>query len=86
MKKYKTLCGKLDVKEIERETEKMVFFSNGQREHKRSSWQNYFDTWEEAKQFLIDEAKLKVRHAQSRLDSCKAKLKLINDLKKPKND
>lgn len=43
--------------EIVRETEHMVVYvsSNGkeQRERKRSEYRNYFDTWQDAKDFLL---------------------------------
>jgi len=57
MIKYVTVFG-IDIQEQEiiRETEHMVVYKtlNGQerREKKRGEYKNYFDTWQEAKDFL----------------------------------
>jgi len=41
--------------ECERETETSVWIRGG-RQLKRTSFINFFDTWEDAKQFLLDKA------------------------------
>lgn len=52
--------------EIERETESSVWI-NGRKHSKRSSWDNYFPTREEAKDFLFKDACEKVEKADKKL-------------------
>ena len=59
MKKYRTWYNQ-EIEEVEviRETEKYVIMNAGQRgerrDAKRSGSMNYFDTWQEANEFLIN--------------------------------
>lgn len=65
MKKFKTRGFRPSIQEIEvyKETEASVWF-NGRRYSKRTSYDNYFDTWDEAFAFLIDEAAISVARYQ----------------------
>lgn len=56
--------------EIEKETESSVWI-NGCRRAKISTYENYFDSWDDAKQFLMD-------HAQKRVDSLRLQLERAN--------
>jgi hypothetical protein len=82
MIKYRTAFGQITEIEVEKETEKFVILKQAgmtgkpRREAKRSDWQNYHDSWEDAKTFLINEAKQKVSMAESVL--LKAKNHLQN--------
>jgi hypothetical protein len=66
--------------EIQKETEKMVVLMNGQRELKKSSYEQYFDSWDEAKQFLVSKAESKLTYAISSLESAQKELERIKQL------
>ena len=51
-----------------------------QREAKRSNYQNYFDTFTEAKAFLMSQCDGQIASYQSSLDSIKARKQKINNL------
>lgn len=75
--------------EVERETEKCVWVKRwgsqtASRRNKMSDYECYFDSFDEAKAYLVDAAKRKVTAAEARLQSLKAELKKANDLKRVK--
>lgn len=79
MIRYKVSIGFLKIKKVEiiRETVACVFLpSEGRRkerkELKRSDYNNYFDTFNKAKDFLLNNQKLKVDHAKERLSTIEA--------------
>ena len=87
MKKYMTAsCTKEKIKlvEVDRETESSVWV-NGRRSPKLSGYTNYFDTWLEAKSFLLSEAAADVVNAKSKLDHYKSKLQEIEALRETPN-
>ena len=95
MKKYRTneyaWRDLIEEVEITRETEKQVVVSvvlnsgkvREDRSAKKSSSVNYFDTWEEAKLYLLERAESKVTHARRELDKANSHLGNIKGLKKP---
>lgn len=83
MLKYKTGgCGNklIESVEIDRETESSVFIGKN-RNAKRSSWHNYFDTWDDAKSFLLKNAEDEAAGARIRLEYANSKLGNIKGLK-----
>jgi tRNA(Phe) wybutosine-synthesizing methylase Tyw3 len=64
--------------ELERETEKS-YWSNGLRKLKESDGEKLFDTYEEAKSFLIKKQEDRIRRAQANLN------RLRNELEELKN-
>ncbi len=88
MIKYTTkMLNKIEEVEVARETEKSIFIINNHgkeiRESKRSSWKNYFDTWEETKDFIVSNATSEVNQARQHLERCKEKLGRLKGMKKP---
>ena len=88
MKKYKTGgYGKNLIQEVEivRETEKQVVIAsrNGseRREAKRSDYQNYFDEWQAAKDFLLEKAEKRVEGIKVQLERAKCELGNIKGLR-----
>ena len=63
----------IDVVEIERETDAFVWIA-GRRNNKRSDWENFFDTGEEAKLFLISKAQANLDAARQAVAHCEKKL------------
>lgn len=93
--KYKTTYdSRIERVEALRETEFYLFFSSEsylrknieRREAKRSDWNNYFDTWEEAKQFLLDRAQSKLDSARFRLQEAQGKYENIKCLTNPETN
>lgn len=87
MRKYMTqkyLKEKIKSVEVERETESSVWV-DGRRNAKSGQYANYFDTWLEAKSFLLCEAAADVVNAKSKLDHYKSKLQEIEALQETPN-
>lgn len=68
-----------------KETDKFVvvhndFWGKDVRSAKRSSYENYFDTWQEAKDFLLADAEAKVHSSARRLDLAKEYLKKVKSI------
>ena len=59
--------------EIEKETEVSVWV-NGHRNAKRSEWDNYYDTWQEAKDALQNRAQQQVDSLRLQLERAKGAL------------
>ena len=72
--------------EIERETATSVWIkvSNGKdrRNSKKTEWHNYFDTWEEAKDFLLKNAERKVERFNVLLSKAEKELASIKALER----
>lgn len=81
--KYRTKWNEIERVEIFRETDNFVYFGNGCREAKRSGFQNYFDTWEDAKAFLLDEAQKSIDAARRELQRAQAEYGNIKGMKNP---
>jgi len=69
MIKYKTggYHKEIEAVEIEKESEKSVWI-NGRTQLKHTSYHNYFDTWQQGKDFLVKEAQQKVDLCAKRLE------------------
>ena len=65
---------------IDRESGASVWV-NDRRMAKSSSYKNYFDTWEEAKNFLVSRAETDIKYARARLEAANSKLGNIKGLK-----
>ena len=65
--------------EIDRETDNIVFIMK-KRNAKRSSWHNYFDTFDEAKAFLIETAENEIASIRRQLEIANGKLDNIRGL------
>ena len=85
MKKYMTRLGRIQEIEIERETNHYVW-CNGHRNKKKTGFMCFFDTFDEAKKHLIDEAENQIKENELRIESLKSKQvrlsKVLNDYKK----
>ncbi len=68
--------------EIDKETEKSVWI-DGRRNAKRSDWYNYFDTWGEARDFLMGKAEEKLRTARLMLQNAQGYMGNVKGLKEP---
>lgn len=89
MKKYKTAGNwnaKIEVVECERETDSCVWVRGGfskaeRRYNKKSSYDNYFDSFQEAKDFLINTGEAKVKSARRNLEEANSYLGNAKGLK-----
>jgi len=66
--------------EFERETDKCVWIGNN-RHLKITENERYFDTWEEAHEYILDLAKDKVNNVKVQLDRAKGLLGNIKGMK-----
>ena len=84
MIKFKAMFNKIEQVEVERETEKMVVVkdSHGQsrKESKITDFYSYWDTWDEAKIHLIEQAEHEVKKREVELLAAKNRLERINQL------
>jgi hypothetical protein len=84
--KYKaTKCtwGKMiEPVQVEKETASSVWI-NGRRNAKRTSYENYFDTWEEAKEFLTEYAENMLATARRSLETAQGFAGNVKGLKAP---
>lgn len=69
--------------EVERETEQSVWV-NGSRSAKRSSWANFYDTWQEAHDALWSRQTSRINSVRMQLERSKSVLGNINGMKPPK--
>jgi len=83
MVKFRCFSAGYKIEEIEilGETEHFVKLTNGRKDAKRSGAYNYFDTFQEAKDFLIDVAENKVRSLRLALERANGELGQIKGLK-----
>ena len=84
MIKYRVMIGNsigtfIQKKEVERETESSIWI-DGVRSAKKSMWDNYFDTYDEAKEFLLRASKNRVRTCVRMLEQAEAKRDMIKNL------
>ena len=77
--------GLIELVEVENETQSSVWI-NGRRQKKQTAHRKYFDTWGEAKDFLMKEAEIGVRNARARLEIANSKLGNVKGLNEPVND
>ena len=86
MIKYRALDNRIEAVEIIRETTKQIVrrgdFSVGEyRENKVSIWWNWFDTWDEAHEFIVSIAESKVASLCRQLEQANVALGQIRVMK-----
>ena len=85
MKKFRTWYDtRIEEVEVIRETAKFVTEADGQRWMKRTDdFRNYFNTWQEAKDFLIDREQAAIARAQSEVWMHQKRLDGIEEMQPP---
>jgi hypothetical protein len=85
MKKFRTWHdARIDEVEVVRETAKFVAELDGQRWAKRNAdFRNYFDTWAEARQFLIDREIAEIADLERQLVQHQEALQKIEEMSQP---
>jgi len=81
MKKYKTddYHNTIEAIEFERETKHFIWIDN-RRFAKRSSYECYFDAFEEAKKHLLENAKRRIKKAKNELNIANKLYQVVNCL------
>jgi len=69
--------------EVSRETSSTVFINGNNRRAKVSDGQKYCDTWQEAKDYLLQDAGQKLITARRQLEIAQGKLGNIKGMKEP---
>ena len=82
MKKYRTNGRAIAIVEAEKETEQCVWV-DGRRSTKSSGYYNFFDTWDDAHNFLKSCAQKEVLKARRQLDYKLGELETILALRNP---
>lgn len=86
MKKFMVRLSQYDVDanitevDIERETDKFVWI-DGRRIAKRSGWENYFDSWDDAKKELLSCQESRCASLNEQLSKANFKLNQIIEMK-----
>lgn len=78
--KFKTSWNRIERIEIERESASCVWV-NGRKRAKHTSWESYFNSFEEAKASLVQEAEEEVESAKADLQRARSKLGNAQSLK-----
>ena len=73
--------GGITQEECQRETKDFYVFSDKSKTAKRSGWVNYFPSWEEAKQFIVDQREQELASAKRKVDICRSHLETAKALK-----
>lgn len=82
MKKYVTKGMRIEVTEIERETESSVWI-NGRRSAKHGAYENFFNTWDDAHSHLMKRAQSNVDQQRRILERLNGVLGNIKGMKRP---
>jgi len=80
MKKYMTKelsKPSVEIVEVEKETDKSVWI-NGRRNSKRSSYENYFDSLLEAKNYLYKRQESRIRLAEAQIKAAQERISIID--------
>ncbi len=87
MIKYRTIntANEIFQVEIEKETEHQIVF-NGRRSNKMSDYDCFFNTFEEAKQYLISTVSQEIKNLRDRLNREQDKLNKIMSIEMSSND
>jgi len=80
MYKYLQQFDSIKKVEITRETDHFVWLKDDRRDKKTTSWRNYFDTYEEAKMFIIMTAAGKVDGLKYHLQKAEVELEKAHAL------
>lgn len=87
---YKVLTGwsfqsniipEIEKVQIIKETECMIFMTDGRREQKETERHQYFDTWKKAHDFIVDGIKSEIRETRKKLSEKINNLKIAQSLK-----
>jgi len=79
--KYLTKFNKVEKVEVVGETEHFVKLLNGRKEAKRTDWSNYFDSFDDAKNSLVEKAQKRVDSLRRQLETANGELGQIKGIK-----
>jgi len=78
MIKYLTKFNRVEKVEVAGETEHFVKLLNGRKEAKKTDWSAYFDSFDDAKNSLVEKAQKRVDSLRRQLESANGELGQIN--------
>ena len=81
MIKYATKFNRVEKVEVAGETEHFVKLLNGRKEAKKTDWSSYFDSFDDAKSFLLDKAQKRVDSLRRQLETANGELGQIKGIK-----
>ena len=80
--KYRVWMDEIEKIEIKRETKCFIEDMDGRKEMK-DGWRKYFDSWQEAHQYLKDTSNSQLQGAIREVEHLEAKLQAIKDMEEP---
>lgn len=80
MKVYREIWGKIEEIEADRIEDKSVWIK-GRRRNRVSDWESFFETWHEAKAFMVDRLQYELAAAKQELDKARSKLEAAKALR-----
>ena len=81
MIKYVTKFNRVEKVEVAGETDHFVKLLNGRKEAKKTDWSSYFDSFDDAKSFLLDKAQKRVDSLRRQLETANGELGQIKGIK-----
>lgn len=79
--KFKTYSEKIEKIEISKESETSVWDMKNRRHNKQSSYENYFDSFQDAKNYLIKKQEDQIKGYERNIQYCKENIDKINLIK-----
>jgi len=79
--KYLTKFNRVEKVEVVGETEHFVKLLNGRKEAKKTDWSAYFDSFDDAKNSLVEKAQKRVDSLRRQLESANGELGQIKGIK-----
>jgi glutathione peroxidase-family protein len=79
--KYLAKFNRVEKVDVAGETEHFVKLLHGRKEAKKSDWVSYFDSFDDAKKFLLDKAQKRVDSLRRQLESANGELGQIKGIK-----
>lgn len=81
---YEVFLDRISPIEIVGTTEKMIILPNGRKRGKVGNYGRYFETWQEAKEFLVARTKRSLQTAENYLRAAQKQLEEVEQLTEPK--
>lgn len=81
---YEAFLDRIRPIEIVGTTEKMIILPNGRKRSKVGNYGMYFETWQEAKEFLVARTKGSLQAAENYLHAAQKQLEEVEQLTEPK--
>ena len=86
MKMYRTSSSDIVAVNVRGKTERCVLLEDGTKEGRRSTWQNWFESWDEARDFLIRNYTERAKKLRNRLQETEEGIEKLQTMKKTEEE